>query len=290
MPPILAIRPTVRPRSAPLPASHGRLPAPSPASASTGLIRALPSGGPCQPRQPARRRATAGHRRGGCATRAPSRVPQPLPGAIPPRHHQRLSPPAMATPYHHSAPRTDAAEPRDPAKPNHAAEAVLEARNERGVAEVARLGREEVGVVVVDHGSRREESNRQLDLFVEVFQEETGYAIVEPAHMEIAEPSIAAAFTRCVRRGARGVIVCPYFLSPGRHWQRDIPALAAEAAAQHGSQVPFIVTAPIGVHPLVAQVLQQRISHCLQRVAQADAVGACNACRAGGGCMEQKSV
>ncbi|CAI5466302.1 unnamed protein product [Closterium sp. Yama58-4] len=185
----------------------------------------------------------------------------------------------MASPAHHPTP-PHAAEPSDAAK------AAAEARKECSMAEVAAMRPSEVGVVVVDHGSRRDESNRQLDVFVGVFQQETGYSIVEPAHMEIAEPSIAAAFTRCVQRGARGVIVCPYFLSPGRHWQRDIPALAAEAASQHGNKVPFIVTAPIGVHALVARVLGQRITHCLQRVASGDARSACDACRDGGGCME----
>ncbi|CAI5459565.1 unnamed protein product [Closterium sp. Yama58-4] len=209
--------------------------------------------------------------------------PQPLLAATSPCRHWRLSPSAMATPAHHSVPP-----PPHAAEPSDAAKAELEARNERSTAEVAALRRSEVGVVVVDHGSRRPESNQQLDLFVGVFQQETGYSIVEPAHMEIAEPSIAVAFSRCVQRGARGVIVCPYFLSPGRHWQRDIPALAAEAAAQHGNRVPFIVTAPIGVHPLVARVLEQRIAHCLQRVASEDASIACDACRDGGGCMDQK--
>ena len=36
--------------------------------------------------------------------------------------------------------------------------------------------------------------------------------IVEPAHMELAEPSIATAFARCVERGATTVVVFPYFL------------------------------------------------------------------------------
>ncbi|CAI5526833.1 unnamed protein product, partial [Closterium sp. Naga37s-1] len=35
------------------------------------------------------------------------------------------------------------------------------------------------------------------------------------------------------------------------------------------------------------RVLEQRITHCLQRVASGDATSACDACRDGGGCMEQ---
>src|SRR5438874_10113296 len=105
------------------------------------------------------------------------------------------------------------------------------------------------GVIVVDHGSRREESNAMLLDVVRDFAEATGMPIVEPAHMELAEPSIAAAFARCVERGATTVVVFPYFLLPGRHWNDDIPRLAAAAAANHPG-VRYLVTAPFGLHPL----------------------------------------
>jgi hypothetical protein len=49
------------------------------------------------------------------------------------------------------------------------------------------------GIVVVDHGSRAKASNDMLLEFVELFSSMTGYAVVEPAHMELAEPSVADA-------------------------------------------------------------------------------------------------
>ncbi|CAN6250247.1 unnamed protein product [Urochloa humidicola] len=61
-----------------------------------------------------------------------------------------------------------------------------------------------------------------LNDFVEMFRARTGYKIVEPAHMELAEPTTKDAFGKCVQQGASRVIVCPYFLSPGRHWKQDI--------------------------------------------------------------------
>eukprot|EP00850_Spirogloea_muscicola_P018096 SM000162S02374 [mRNA] locus=s162:176625:177973:- [translate_table: standard] len=133
-----------------------------------------------------------------------------------------------------------------------------------------------VGVVVVDHGSRREESNHLLYAFVELYKEQSGRHLVEPAHMELAEPSIAQAFDRCVEQGARCVVVSPYFLSPGRHWSQDIPALTAEAASKHPG-IGFLVTAPIGVHRLVAQVLEERIEHCMSQVR--GTTGKCDICR-----------
>src|SRR4051794_33907764 len=91
----------------------------------------------------------------------------------------------------------------------------------------------QLGVVLVDHGSRRDESNAMLLDVVRDFAQATGMPIVEPAHMELAEPSIATAFARCVARGATSVVIFPYFLLPGRHWHDDIPRLAAAAAKGH---------------------------------------------------------
>jgi len=93
---------------------------------------------------------------------------------------------------------------------------------------------QKTGVILVDHGSRREESNQLLLEVVEAYRQHAQWEIVEPAHMELAKPSIATAFERCVRRGAELVVVFPYFLAPGRHWDQDIPALSAEAAEACG--------------------------------------------------------
>ncbi len=121
---------------------------------------------------------------------------------------------------------------------------------------------ENAGVIVVDHGSRRDQSNQLLVDVVEVFRAATEIQIVEPAHMELAHPSIQVAFDRCVQQGANSIVIFPYFLLPGRHWDQDIPKLAAEAACQHPG-TRFLVTAPLGVHSLMAEIMGDRIQHCL---------------------------
>lgn len=104
--------------------------------------------------------------------------------------------------------------------------------------------------------------------------------------MEIAEPSIATAFARCIAGGARCVVVIPYFLLPGRHWDQDIPRLAAAAAAAH-PDVSYLVGAPIGLHPMMADVIQARLDQCLAHAAgEAPACEACagtDRCRMHGG-------
>lgn len=138
------------------------------------------------------------------------------------------------------------------------------------------------GVVIVDHGSRRAESNLMLETFVESFARTGPWMIVEPAHMELAEPSIATAFARCVARGARRVVVMPYFLAPGRHWNEDIPSLTREAAGRHPG-IPWLVGAPIGLHPLMVRVIEARLGHCLEHAA--GRVGECEVCAGTGRCV-----
>ncbi len=138
-----------------------------------------------------------------------------------------------------------------------------------------------LGIVIVDHGSTRQEANRRHESFVEEWRGRGGYGIVEAAHMELAAPSVADAFDACVTAGATSLVIVPYFLWPGSHWDRDIPALAAEAAAHHPT-VDYLVTAPLGPHPLLSTIVEQRIGHCLAHAA-GDAAE-CEVCAGTGGC------
>ena len=130
------------------------------------------------------------------------------------------------------------------------------------------------GIVIVDHGSRRDESNAMLEevarLFAERFRER--YEIVEAAHMELAEPSIATAYARCVARGATRVIVCPFFLGPGKHWTGDIPRLTADAAAQY-PQTEYHVAMPLGIDDLILELLAKRVDFCVDHTYR------CESCR-----------
>jgi sirohydrochlorin ferrochelatase len=146
---------------------------------------------------------------------------------------------------------------------------------------------EHTGIIIVDHGSRRSESNRMLEQFVAAHARDTHFGIVEPAHMELAEPTIATAFDKCVHRGARRVVVCPYFLLPGKHWDEDIPQLTRDAASKHPG-VSFMITAPIGLHPMMHGVIESRINHCLLHISgNADE---CESCQGTGRCVLQGLV
>jgi len=122
----------------------------------------------------------------------------------------------------------------------------------------------QLGLVVVDHGSRLDASNRLLLDLVAVLRGELRLPNIQPAHMELAEPTVEAAFDRCVADGARLVVLFPFFLLPGRHWTEDIPRLAAAAASRHPG-VRVRVAEPLGLHPLMTELIRVRVAECLAR-------------------------
>lgn len=111
-------------------------------------------------------------------------------------------------------------------------------------------------VVLVDHGSREAAANAQLARVAKALGRRLGGVPVEIAHLSLARPSIEDAVRACAERGAREVVVVPYFLGPGRHATRDVPRLAGAAAAKH--RLGLRLAEPLGAHPGLIDALAAR--------------------------------
>lgn len=114
-----------------------------------------------------------------------------------------------------------------------------------------------IGVILIDHGSKRQASNEHLESVARAYQQRCPpHFVVVAAHMEIAPPSIADQVERLVfDRGVDDIVCHPYFLSPGRHVMQDIPELVKEASANvesrlhdndDGRKVRIVTTNPTG--------------------------------------------
>jgi uroporphyrin-III C-methyltransferase len=114
------------------------------------------------------------------------------------------------------------------------------------------------GVMVIGHGSRRSEANEDVCNAALRIAERGRFPLVAAAFLELARPTIAAAYARLVRLGASHIIVHPYFLSPGRHTRGDIPVEVRLAANQH-PDVTYQITEPLAAHPLVIGAAIERI-------------------------------
>jgi hypothetical protein len=121
-----------------------------------------------------------------------------------------------------------------------------------------------LGVLLIDHGSKREASNQHLHNLAKIYQYNSNRKnncnlVVRGAHMEIATPSILTSLRNLITVDRVTKVICvPYFLSPGRHATVDVPNLIAEAKAildQEGlmsfggeERIEVIVSDALGTH------------------------------------------
>ncbi len=112
-------------------------------------------------------------------------------------------------------------------------------------------------LLLIAHGSRQDEANADLHRVVGEMTRRGRYAIVEASYLELAEPTVPQGAAACVARGARRVILLPYFLSAGVHVRRDLAALREQLAAEHAG-VEFRLAEPLGPHPLLLEVVAER--------------------------------
>jgi uroporphyrin-III C-methyltransferase len=113
-------------------------------------------------------------------------------------------------------------------------------------------------VLVVGHGSRREEANEDVRQAALQIRAHGRFPLVVAAFLEIAQPTIAEGFAQLVERGAKHIVVHPYFLSPGRHTRGDIP-VEVRAAANRYNNVTYQITEPLAAHRLVIDASIERI-------------------------------
>lgn len=105
-------------------------------------------------------------------------------------------------------------------------------------------------LLLIAHGSRRQESNDEIRRLAEKLRARVGarFDAVGHAYLEIAEPSIPDGIEGLIAQGATEVVVLPYFLAPGTHVREDIPAIMEAKVKEHpGVRIhatPFLGSAP----------------------------------------------
>ena len=114
-----------------------------------------------------------------------------------------------------------------------------------------------VGILLIAHGSPREESNQDIRRVVESLRASKRYHFVEAAFLDCNEPDIAEGFRRCVAAHCGTVIAVPYFLHPGKHVALDVPR-QLKAAAALAPHVSVLMTAYVGQSVEITNALVHR--------------------------------
>jgi sirohydrochlorin ferrochelatase len=123
---------------------------------------------------------------------------------------------------------------------------------------VSRLD-ETVGVLVVAIGSSHAAANARTARVAPMVRAGTRWTGATTAYATRPEPSLAEATDSLRRRGARRVVVAPWFLAPGRLPDR-VRSFADDAGIE--------MAAPLGAHRLVAETVLDRFDQAAaQRIA-----------------------
>jgi len=118
------------------------------------------------------------------------------------------------------------------------------------------------GVVLVAHGSRSPDANADFVRLTELVRRSSDFACVEPAYLQLVEPTIVEAADRCVNAGVRRILMLPYFLFAGAHAVADMERYRQELSAWH-PHVEFVVCEALGVHATLVDLILERLEQGL---------------------------
>ncbi|ALV36513.1 sirohydrochlorin chelatase [Streptomyces sp. CdTB01] len=116
--------------------------------------------------------------------------------------------------------------------------------------------RADVTVLLVGRGSTDPDANAEVHKAARLLWEGRGYAGVETAFVSLAAPDVPSGLDRCLKLGARRIIVLPYFLFTGILPDRVKEQTGAWAAAHPETEV--LSAEVIGPEPELLDLVMER--------------------------------
>ncbi len=138
----------------------------------------------------------------------------------------------------------------------------------------------DVGVILVGHGSRLPYGKDVLSQLAEIYKKNTNYP-VEIGFMNMDQPSIPTSINKLADLGVKKIVVTPVFLADGVHTTQDIPRILGlgngdETMEHHHhhheheheeEHVHFhgeiIYTKPLGADIRIAEIIKDRVDNAL---------------------------
>lgn len=114
------------------------------------------------------------------------------------------------------------------------------------------------GIVVAGHGSRDPDGIQEFEQLIALIKERAPQHIVSHGYLEFASPTIDQAVVTQLDANAQHVVMVPGVLLAASHAKNDMPSELLAFAKNH-PDVDFHFGAPLGLHPLLLQVVQERI-------------------------------
>ena len=115
-------------------------------------------------------------------------------------------------------------------------------------------------LIIAAHGSRKKESNLEVASLAKRLSHKTKglFEIVEHAFLQFAEPLIEEKIDELVQKGAKKIVIFPFFIASGSHILVDIPDLIKKVQITHGN-VEFTITRHLGKIEAIDNIIIQEV-------------------------------
>ena len=113
-------------------------------------------------------------------------------------------------------------------------------------------------VILLGHGSIREQANVEVRNMWKMLAEQLPDLQISGSFVEVAEPTLEQEIGRLAEQGVERIVIVPMFLTRGNHLSNGIPRIL-EAMRQRYSHIQIELTRHLGVDPLLAEILKNRL-------------------------------
>lgn len=131
----------------------------------------------------------------------------------------------------------------------------------------------DTAVLVVGRGSSDPDANSDLFKITRMLWEKSKVKWVETAFMGVTAPLVDEGVERCLKLGAKKVIILPYFLFTGILIKR-MEKMLTHFQTQH-PESEFILADYFGYHPKLQEILKDRVDEALNGMVQMN----CDSCQ-----------
>jgi sirohydrochlorin cobaltochelatase len=126
-------------------------------------------------------------------------------------------------------------------------------------------------LLVVGHGTRSDSGVAQFNAFMDRLKgrHDAPYRAAAGGFIELSRPPVTEAVASLVAQGHRDLVALPLVLVAAGHGKGDIPAALVREQSRHPG-LSYSYGRPLGPHPALFEIIEQRIEQVLDGAARAD--------------------
>jgi len=114
------------------------------------------------------------------------------------------------------------------------------------------------GILILAHGSRRQETDAILNSLTEMVRNKTGEELILPAYLQFSEQNLEWGIEQLIEKGAHSIKVIPMFIFDGIHVTQDIPEELNAIMAKHPG-IDVRMSRHLGDDDRIADIIVDRI-------------------------------